>query len=297
MPTLNTLNPLTAPVLMIVHAHPDDESSQTGGTLARYSAAGVQTVLVTCTDGAQGDDDPPDATTATTDDRPSIAARRSRELRSAASILGIDNVIELGYSDSGHIADQPAHNTGGAFCLRPIQPLIDQMAGIMHMHRPDVIVTYPPNGLSGHPDHIRTHDVVRHAHRRILAATEDHHRGAKSRSANWKPRLYHIALSLTQVRSVTDLIGHDEREQLWAAAESMAIDDSAVTTTIDVTAFWQQKLDALAAHASQRDAAGLARILRKASASSSKVEQYVRIHPAPTTNANEDDLFATVTGA
>lgn len=90
-----------APVLMVVHAHPDDESSQTGGTLARYAAAGYCTVLITCTDGGQGDAAHGVKPTQRGHDPRVVAARRSRELALAAAMLGVSVVVNLGYPDSG----------------------------------------------------------------------------------------------------------------------------------------------------------------------------------------------------
>src|SRR5436309_2733806 len=89
------------PVLMVVHAHPDDESSQTGGTLAAYSAAGWRTILVTCTDGAEGDGVAGSKPGQAEHDPKQVAERRSAELDMAAVALGIHEVIKLGFPDSG----------------------------------------------------------------------------------------------------------------------------------------------------------------------------------------------------
>lgn len=90
-----------APVLMMVHAHPDDESTQTGGTLATYAAAGWHTVLVTCTDGAMGDGPGGVKPGEPGHDPVEVARNRSRELDLAAAALGVGDLIRLGYPDSG----------------------------------------------------------------------------------------------------------------------------------------------------------------------------------------------------
>ncbi len=148
------------PVLLIVHAHPDDESRQTGGTLARYAAAGCRTVLVTCTDGAKGDAVDGGAKPGEDGHDPHrVAAHRSRELDCATSALGVRDVVKLGYPDSGMpTGGEPA--AADSFSARPPAPMVTQMVRLMHLYEPDVVITYPPNGLSGHPDHIRTHDLV-----------------------------------------------------------------------------------------------------------------------------------------
>src|ERR1700691_3926512 len=85
--------------LLSVHAHPDDESSKGAGTIARYHAEGVRTVLVTCTGGEEGEILNPALDTAEV--RADITAIRGRELEAAARIIGYDEVVLLGYRDSG----------------------------------------------------------------------------------------------------------------------------------------------------------------------------------------------------
>jgi len=145
-----------------VHAHPDDESSQTGGTLAAYSAAGWRTILITCTDGAQGDGVARSKPGQAEHDPKQVAERRSGELDMAAVALGIHEVIKLGFPDSG-VPTESVVPARKVFSRRPLQPMVDRLTALIELHRPDVVVTYPPNGLSGHPDHIRTHTLVRAA--------------------------------------------------------------------------------------------------------------------------------------
>jgi LmbE family N-acetylglucosaminyl deacetylase len=254
---------------MVVHAHPDDESSQTGGTLARYAAAGHRVILVTCTDGGQGDADGADQAL--------LPARRSRELDLAAAALGVTDVVKLGYPDSG-VSDDGAGPTGtgaaaDSFSKRPLMPMVTRLVLLMRLHQPDVIVTYPPNGLSGHPDHIRTHEIVVAAHRNIVANAE---------SDALRPRLYYIAFSrsrLLEARAGARAVFGDDA---WAPPDEMAVDDALITTTIDITPFVADKLRALAAHASQPDARALLQMFSAASDSkgaSGQVEEYVRAYP------------------
>src|SRR6266487_7063975 len=95
--------------LLAIHAHPDDETITMGGTLARYSAAGVRTVVVTCTRGDLGEVRDPDLL-ADVD----VAALRARELDAATRRLGVSRVVKLGYSDSG-MAGWPENRRPGAF--------------------------------------------------------------------------------------------------------------------------------------------------------------------------------------
>jgi mycothiol S-conjugate amidase len=103
--------------LLTVHAHPDDESSKGAGTVARYHDEGVRTVLVTCTGGEAGDILNPAM------DRPEVAADlpavRRRELARAAEIIGYDEVVMLGYRDSG-MPGTPANEHPEAFANAPL---------------------------------------------------------------------------------------------------------------------------------------------------------------------------------
>ena len=92
---------MTAPCIVFVHAHPDDEASSTGATIAKLHAEGVRTVLVTCTGGELGDG--PAGVTPEHDDHDTdeVAAHRREELEEACKILGVDRLVMLGYHDSG----------------------------------------------------------------------------------------------------------------------------------------------------------------------------------------------------
>jgi LmbE family N-acetylglucosaminyl deacetylase len=127
--------------LMAVLAHPDDESLGFGGTLARYASEGVLTALVTATRGDRGrfgDARPGD------DRHPGQAALgviRESELRAAAAILGVHDVSVLGYGDQHVDQTEPRH-------------IVAELVGHIRRVRPDVVVTFGPDGAYGHPDHI-----------------------------------------------------------------------------------------------------------------------------------------------
>lgn len=288
----------SAPVLMVVHAHPDDESSQTGGILARYAAAGYRTVLIVCTDGGQGDAAHGVKPTQPGHDPRTVAVRRSRELASAAAILGVSVVVELGYPDSGIPAD--GAEAADSFSRRALEPMVTRLIRLMQRYQPDVVVTYPPNGMSGHPDHIRTHDLVVTAHTNIVAkGRHEEGEGQAADSPPWGPKLYYIALSATRLRaaqtSARAVLGVDA----WVPPDEMAVDDAQITTVIDVAPFWADKLRALSAHASQSDAVALLQVLSAAGDSAGvggRVEEYVRAYP-PVIGALstvEHDLFDSV---
>lgn len=260
------------PVLMVVHAHPDDESSQTGGTLAAYSAAGWRTILITCTDGAQGDGISGSKPGQREHDPKQVAQRRSLELDMAAAALGIHEVVKLGFPDSGVPVERivPARKV---FSRRPLRPMVDRLIELIELYRPTVVVTYPSNGLSGHPDHIRTHTLVRTALRALPQP----------------PLLYYIALSRSRLLATHNRVRAALGPDAWVPPEEMSIDDREVTTVIDITAHWRDKLRALSAHASQSDAAALLTMFAAAEGHGPGVyvEEYVAADARPSGQAVE----------
>src|SRR5919202_5957285 len=117
--------------LLAVHAHPDDETLTTGGTLARYAAEGVRTVVVTCTGGELG-----------------LPGNRARELRAAADVLGVSRLVQLGYLDSG-MPGAPENHRPGAFHTVATTRAAEKLAGVLEHERPQVVVTYDETGGYG----------------------------------------------------------------------------------------------------------------------------------------------------
>jgi LmbE family N-acetylglucosaminyl deacetylase len=263
---------------MVVHAHPDDEASQTGGTLARYAAVGWRTVLITCTDGGQGDGSNGVKPGDPRHDPHQVAVVRSRELDLAAAALGVHDLVKLGYPDSGMPDDNATPLRADTFSRRAITPMVTRLVRLLRHYQPDVVVTYPSNGLSGHPDHIRTHELVRAALRNIAADLVDEPAGLGS-STRTAIKLYYIAMSKSRLRAVRAGARAAFGENAWMPPEEMAIDDSEITTVIDVAPYWDNKVRALSAHASQSDAAAVLQMLCAADIVADfgeRVEEYVR---------------------
>ncbi|NJP50832.1 N-acetyl-1-D-myo-inositol-2-amino-2-deoxy-alpha-D-glucopyranoside deacetylase [Streptomyces sp. SBST2-5] len=154
---------LPARRLLLVHAHPDDESINNGVTMARYAAEGVHVTLVTCTLGERGEVIPPELAHL---GGAALGQHRHRELREAMRALGVHDFRLLGgagrFSDSGMMG-LPDNDDPGCFW----QADVDQAAGLLleviREVRPQVLVTYDDNGGYGHPDHIQTHRVAMRA--------------------------------------------------------------------------------------------------------------------------------------
>src|SRR5580700_5061791 len=126
--------------ILSVHAHPDDESSKGPATIARYHGEGVHTVLVCCTGGEEGEIlnkamDLPEV-------RENLAAVRAEELVRATTIIGYDEVVLLGYRDSG-MPDTPANQNPDSFAMAPLDEAVGRLVAIIRRVRPQVIITYP----------------------------------------------------------------------------------------------------------------------------------------------------------
>ena len=143
--------------LLTVHAHPDDESSKGAGTVARYHDEGARCVLVCCTGGEAGSILNPAMDTPEVN--ADIAGVRRRELATAAEIIGYDEVIWLGYRDSG-MPDTPENEDPRCFARADLDEAIERLVRIVRRERPHVIVTYPDRQEGyPHPDHLRVHDI------------------------------------------------------------------------------------------------------------------------------------------
>lgn len=141
--------------MLAIHAHPGDESTSTGGMLARYARQGVRTVVVTCTNG-EFDDAPSGAVPGEAGHHPkAVGAHRRAELFAACDALGITDLELLGYHDSGASGEVP----DGGFCTIPVETAAGRLAALMEHFRPQVVVTH----YSSHRDHVHANRVAAHA--------------------------------------------------------------------------------------------------------------------------------------
>ncbi|MEW2546748.1 PIG-L family deacetylase [Streptomyces sp. NPDC047002] len=267
--------------LMAVHAHPDDEASSTGGVLARYAAEGVATVLVTCTDGRQGDGPGGTGPESPEHDPEAVVRMRRLELEASGRILGIGTLETLGYFDSGMMG-WSANSAPGSFWTTPVQDAALRLAGLIRKHRPQVLVTYDENGFYGHPDHIQANRVT-------LAALDQLSPKEAPAKVYWT----------TVPRGTMEDFGAHMRERGtdWPEASEddefrIGLPDDQITTWIDVRDHVEQKYKALASHASQPDNAfftqlGLAEYTRFFG-----VETFSLVRDATGSSLPETDLFA-----
>ncbi len=234
--------------LLTVHAHPDDESSKGAGTVARYHAEGVRTVLVCCTGGEEGDvlnpamDEP--------EVREHLAEIRRRELEAAAKIIGYDEVVLLGYRDSG-MPGTDANSRPDAFANAPLEEAVGRLVAVIRRERPQVLVTYPEDQREyPHPDHVRVHEISMAA----FDAAADPERYPEAGPA-WAPsKLYYTIWPRRRMREM-----HEKFLELGLESpldderlERMKRDEP-ITTSIDTSGFAEVRSDALRAHATQVD--------------------------------------------
>ena len=237
--------------LLAVHAHPDDECIGTGGVLARYGDQGVRTILVTCTDGAVGEISDPALATPE-----NLAEVRARELDEAVRILRVSRLVKLGYRDSG--MDGTADNANPAsFQQASFDEAVERVVRIIREERPQVVITYDERGGYGHPDHIRAHQVA-------VAAFEAAADSARFPSAGevWAPaKLYYSVVPRSALGRFADRLREAgievpfrrQAESAESAGEDppFGVADERVTTSVDVSAYVDQKRAALEAHRTQ----------------------------------------------
>ncbi|MGH8920009.1 MAG: N-acetyl-1-D-myo-inositol-2-amino-2-deoxy-alpha-D-glucopyranoside deacetylase [Actinomycetes bacterium] len=233
--------------LVLVHAHPDDETLWTGGMIARYAAAGVQVTLVTCTLGEEGEVAPAELRGLAADRADQLGGYRVGELRAACAALGITDLRFLGgigrWRDSGMLAlpgaraSAPPDLHPRAFAGGALAEQTDALVAVLAEVRPHVVVTYGPDGGYGHPDHIRAHQVTMAA----VAQVPD------------VARLFWAVQPVSALaRAITTL--HTMPELPFPVPEPAGLPgvaDAEVTTVLDVTAQRAAVLAAMSAHSTQ----------------------------------------------
>ena len=272
--------------LMAVHAHPDDESSSTGGVLAAYGDAGVRTVVVTCTNGEFGD--APGGVKPGQDghDEQAVAQQRLAELREACKILGVTELETLGYHDSG-MPDWDYKTRPDAFCNIPIETVADRIGGLITKYQPQVLVTYDDRGADQHPDHV-------HASLAAQAAAKATGIPAKVYLSTWKGSNWRKIWEALRAAGEDVPEGAEDEDRSQRALES----EERITTTIDIRSVLDRKRDALFAHGSQINDSWFSKIPQEISEAAFGYEYFIRVADSTGAPLPEDDLFAGLrTGA
>jgi LmbE family N-acetylglucosaminyl deacetylase len=267
--------------MMAVHAHPDDEASSTGGVLAAYSAQGIRTVVVTCTNGEFGDG--PDGVKPGQDghDEQAVARQRLAELRESCTILGVTDLELLGYHDSG-MPEWDYKDRPNAFCNVPEADVAARISGLIEKYRPQVLITYDDQGPYQHPDHV-------HASRSAQAAFANSGIPAKlylsaMRRSDWAK----IWEALRELGAEVPDFENMDPEARRLAAES----EERITTNIDIRPVLSRKREALFAHGSQISESWFSKIPQDIGEAVFGRESFIRVKDSTGAPLPEDDLFA-----
>ena len=236
--------------LLTIHAHPDDEASKGAGSVARYHADGVHTVLVCCTGGEEGEILNPALDTPEV--HRDLAAVRRQELDRATVIIGYDEVVMLGYRDSG-MADSEANANPECFAAAPIEEATERLVAVIRRCRPQVMVIYGDD-QSGypHPDHLRVHDAGLAAFR----AAGDPEQFPEAGEAYQPAKLYytvHSAARFLAIHEKFEELGLESPfDEVWRERLDSMPED-VPTTVIDIAGHTDVRRLALLAHATQVD--------------------------------------------
>ena len=256
------------------HAHPDDESIQVGGTLAKYARAGHRTVLVFATRGEHGE-----VAEGFLEADETLGQRREQECHRSAEILGVQRVAFLDFIDSGMI-DTPENQAAGSFWTAPVDTAAEQLAELLREEGADAITVYDSDGGYGHPDHIQVHRV-----------------GVRAAELAGTPIVLEATMNRDHLRAVIQagveagLVPADEVPNLDEDS-TFGRPASAITTCIDVRELIEVKRASMAAHASQiPDDSFFLQMPVEAFAGSFGWEWFIRHGTEPTGEMDDDILL------
>ncbi len=222
------------PTIVFLHAHPDDESSQTSGSMARASAAGHRVVVVYGTNGDHGevpDDLAPGET---------LVDRRRAEAEASAAATGAARIVWLGYADSG-MTGWEQNSAPGSFHQADLDEAAARLAAVLDEEDADVLVGYDWHGGYGHPDHVKVHHVA--------------HRAADL--AQRRPRLLEATMNRDAMRAMRQLALASGQEAEWDPDQPMddgnpmGTPEAEIHWRVDVTDYLEQRRASMRAHASQ----------------------------------------------
>jgi LmbE family N-acetylglucosaminyl deacetylase len=204
--------------IFLVFAHPDDESTFVGGTVLKYTSQGIPVDLVCATRGEKG-------TRLDVSTDMDLGTVREAQLRTAAALIGIRNIYLLSYID-------------GELDIIQSDDIIHKILEIMQLVQPQIIITFGPDGITGHSDHV----VIGNATTKAFEALA---------VQNWSPRkLYYVTIPESVVPNPGE-IGIITRP------------DDKVTTTINIRSYLEMKIRAVSAHSSQQDSREFSEMLRQ----------------------------------
>ena len=229
--------------VLLVHAHPDDETINNGATMAMYAALGASVTLVTCTRGEEGEVLIPELSHLVANATDSLGQHRVTELALAMKELGVADHRFLGegaklYRDSGMMGTEP-NNRPDVFWQADIEEASDLLVQTIDEVKPHVLITYDEFGGYGHPDHIQAHRVAMRAAEKSV----------------WDiPKIYWNVMPISVIQEGIDAMKGIDSD-FWGAEKAedlpFAKDDSFVHALVDGNAYVEKKMNAMKAHATQ----------------------------------------------
>jgi N-acetyl-1-D-myo-inositol-2-amino-2-deoxy-alpha-D-glucopyranoside deacetylase len=248
--------------LLLVHAHPDDESLNNGVTMAKYVAEGAHVTLVTCTLGEMGEILVPEWEHLAADKDDALGEHRAGELVDAMAHLGVTDHRMLGgagrFRDSGMKWDENGHATAAdeihdnAFWNADLREAATELVTIIREVRPQVLVTYDDFGNYGHPDHVQAHRVAHYG--ADLAAARSYR---PDLGEAWDvPKIYWMAMSAAKFRESITAIRASGDTTTFEGVDvdnlpPFAIEDEYLDAVVESPEHVQAKLAAMKAHRSQ----------------------------------------------
>jgi N-acetyl-1-D-myo-inositol-2-amino-2-deoxy-alpha-D-glucopyranoside deacetylase len=249
--------------MMLVHAHPDDETINNGATMAKYAAEGAEVCLVTCTLGEEGEVLVDDLSHLAADQGDELGQHRLGELKQAMDILGVTDFVRLGgdgrfrdsgmdYSDQG-LAIARTQLREGIFWTTDLLEATNELVPLIRQRRPHVLITYNEVGGYGHPDHIQAHRVAMYGY--LLAGVSSYRPdlgpawsvGRVLWSTMSRSRMAEGIRRLREAGDTETMKGFDPEGGLLP----MISDDDDIAAAIDGGPYVSRKIDAMRAHATQ----------------------------------------------
>ena len=229
--------------VLLVHAHPDDETINNGATMAMYAALGASVTLVTCTRGEEGEVLIPELSHLAASATDTLGQHRVTELALAMKELGVTDHRFLGdgtklYRDSGMMGTEP-NNRPDVFWQADLEEAANMLVQVIDEVKPHVLITYDEFGGYGHPDHIQAHRVAMRA----------------AEKSDWDiPKIYWNVMPISVIQEGIDAMKGIDSD-FWGAEKAedlpFAKDDSFVHALIDGNAYVEKKMSAMKAHCTQ----------------------------------------------
>lgn len=248
--------------LLLVHAHPDDESINNGATMAKYVDEGAHVTLITCTLGEMGEVLVPELAHLAADQDDTLGPHRAGELAAAMRHLGVTDHRRLGgdghYRDSGMKWDEQGHATAAdetgpdAFWHADLTEAANDLVAVIREIRPQVVVTYDQFGNYGHPDHVQANRVTHYA--LDLAAVRSYR---PDLGPAWEvDKLYWTSMSASRFRDGLRALRDSGDTQSFEGMDPdnlppFAVEDADLDAVIDAPEYVRAKLEAMREHATQ----------------------------------------------